>query len=138
VRNEDTAEIAVLDFEYSGGTSVEFTRVAKPRPHSHLHACVGLARTTPFRVVEPGGKVTSPRVHISTLYGDADTCANALFKHLRTSVLPSHWGISRMRFSRSAVTRDGRGLGAGGGSTEEETGWAGKASGRAFFLDRNL
>ena len=88
VRNEDTAEIAVLDFEYSGGTCVEFTRVTKPTPFSHLHARVGLAGNSPFRVIEPGGKVASPRVHISMLYGDADTCANALFKHLRTSVLP--------------------------------------------------
>jgi alpha-galactosidase len=39
-------------------------------------------------VLEPDESVVSPRIHLTMLYGDEDTCANELFIHLRKSLLP--------------------------------------------------
>jgi len=86
-RNEETAEVAVIDFEYTGGTCVEFTHRAQPAIPRYLHARVGLADPAPQRVLEGGETVQTPRVHLSMQYGDEDRCANALFDHLRRSVL---------------------------------------------------
>jgi len=89
VRNEETAEIAVIDYEYSGGTDMAFTHVARPSSQRCLHAQAGLADHAPQRVLAPGESVASPRVHLSMQYGDEDTCANALFDHLRRAALPA-------------------------------------------------
>ena len=95
LRNDDTGEMAVINFEHTGGIDVEFTncnnsyfRQRLPFRGNYLHAKIGLAGTAPIRVLDPGQTVSSPRVHLAMMHGDLDGCVNELHRHLRMSVIP--------------------------------------------------
>jgi alpha-galactosidase len=95
VKNVDTAEMLVIDFEYTGGICVEFSncnyksdRFRLPWRGNYLYTKVGLAGNSPYYVLNPGESVSTPAVHISMLYGNLDVCTNELFAHLRKSVIP--------------------------------------------------
>ncbi|MEO6848323.1 MAG: alpha-galactosidase, partial [Chthoniobacterales bacterium] len=88
LRDVTTGACAVINFEYSGGICVDFNRVTRPRPFEYVRARAGMAGSSPLRVVDPGEKVKSPRVHFSLLYGNEDTATNAFFDHVRKSVIP--------------------------------------------------
>ena len=112
VKNEDTGENFVIDFEYPGGVTVEFSvnrpvynKYTLPWRGKYLHAKVGLAGSPPLRVLAPGETAVSPRVHFSMLFGDLDDCVNELHRHLRKSaksICPWEEVIEPIEYSHGA------------------------------------
>ena len=95
VNNENTGEHFVLHLETGINAQLAFNHWGDPRTLSYglclndyVQCKAGLSREASFRWLAPGEKVITPKVHFSCLYGDLDDITNALYKHLRASVLP--------------------------------------------------
>lgn len=97
VRNSNTGEMTLLLLECTSPTEVSFTQAVEPRFPLHAHpwggryvyAKAGPWGRAPLRVLEPGEVVTTPAVHLGMVQGDLDAGVNALYEHLRRSVIPS-------------------------------------------------
>ncbi len=91
VRNEVTGEVAIGDFAWSGNWQIEFFNdhepAGRPPRDARLYARIGLAGPAPLRVLEPGESARTPEVHLGFLFGDVDTCVQALHTHERRSVI---------------------------------------------------
>jgi hypothetical protein len=95
LKNMNTGENFIINFESTINSQFTFTHWGDPKTLSYglclqdyVQCKVGLSQEAAFRWLEPGQKVTTPSVHFGCVYGDLDICVNALYKHLRTSVLP--------------------------------------------------
>ncbi|MCL5997235.1 MAG: alpha-galactosidase, partial [Chloroflexi bacterium] len=112
LRNDVTGETMLGHFAYSGNWRVELFNDHEParRPISdaRLYAQVGFAGPAPLRVLGPGESTTTPEVHLGFLYGDLDTCIQALHAHERRSViLPQPEGKEhRVEVNHTGYTRN--------------------------------
>ena len=91
VRNEVTGEMMMVQFAWSGNWQVElfndYEAARRPPRDARLYARVGLAGPAPLRVLEPGESARTPAVHVGFVFGDLDTCVQALHSHERRSVI---------------------------------------------------
>jgi len=92
VRNENSGENMVINFEYTGGVVFEFSnnnlayfRHTLPWRGNYVYAKVGMAGSSPYRILEPGENVGSPLFNDLRWLGQL---RNELFRHLRRSVIP--------------------------------------------------
>ena len=102
VRNHQTGELTLLHVECTPNTDVAFTQAiekthnlpACPWGGRYLYAKAGLGGGPPLRILCPGETATTPAVHVGMVHGDLDAGVNALYDHLRASVMP-HQPVDR-------------------------------------------
>jgi alpha-galactosidase len=91
LRNEVTGEALVVHFAWSGNWQVglfnDFEPARELPRDARLYVRVGLAGPAPLRVLEPSESAHTPAVHFGFLFGDLDTCVQALHTHERRSVI---------------------------------------------------
>lgn len=91
LHNELTGEWTVMHVECTMPVEASFTREwSRAFGGDYVYARVGLGGKAPFRVLQPGETAQSPLIHLSMCNGDLDSCVNALYAHIRRSVMPAN------------------------------------------------
>jgi len=122
VRNDATGEILVVDLAWSGNWRIELFNDWEPAmpPQAsasgsrsgmggaRLYVSAGIAGPAPLRVLAPGESVTTPSVHVATIFGGLDDAVQALHTHIRTSVVPAQPAgrEHRVELNHTAFTRN--------------------------------
>lgn len=88
LKNKRSGEIFFGQMEWSGGYEINFNNLIFTAG-TDVTLTIDMAVTgfSPLRLIEPGECFVSPRICIGSLFGTVDDAVNAMYDHIRKSVL---------------------------------------------------
>ncbi len=117
--NEETGEHFIGHLAWSANWGIEFDyQQPLDGGESNLFFKAAPQAPSPQRIIDPEETINSPEMHLGHLFGDLDTCVQAMHTHLRRSVLllqpldrPSpviynHWGYQRHEMTEEGLRHE--------------------------------
>lgn len=88
LKNKMNGEIFFGQMEWSAGYEIALGHIiGEADTSTTLTIDMAVTGINPLRLIEPGEKFVSPRVFIGSMFGTVDDAVNAMFDHIRKSVL---------------------------------------------------